>query len=443
MLLIVLSTFVALSVTYNLMIPVYEGDLDEREHVEKINYIYTRHEIGNLNVAWVPIPVQPPLYHAVSAFLLYATGTGPITLRANTTGGASHFGFEDIFASIQVQAFHMLRGFSTVLGLLTIVATYKAAKLLYKKETELALLVASMNAFVPQFVLVSSVVSFDAMVALFSTTSIYYAFSVIDSKRLSRKDGVACGAANAAAMLTKLNTILFPFLTFGAFLWKKLSSREVNTHGLTADYLLVLATTLLFSGWFFLRNQILYGNPIAWTHDPIYSHPYCISGTCSSFVDPKSILSPYFLHGTFFVYLFYSFWVRFDLIGLSTTGAVYYVLVILVFLMLIVFSALSLVGTCLAAIEKHRKNPEMFRLLGFSVIVVLTVFAVVFYYNLWYTNPLGRNLFPAICTITIIMTHGLSQLSYRLAGRSSLLPSSFVVFLLLINVAIIALNLLA
>ena len=119
----------------------------------------------------------------------------------------------------------------------------------------IALGAVALIAFNPQFMLVSSSISNDNLIILLSMLMIWLAIRIAQSGMTTRRTLIMAVLA-AAAVLTKLSAALLILVLLVALLiartpWRKWFS----------TLLIVGAIGLLLTGWWFLRNLELYGEP--------------------------------------------------------------------------------------------------------------------------------------------------------------------------------------
>ncbi len=420
-----LLAFVLLGTAYSFMVPIYEAP-DEPEHVARINYIYLNRSLGNPTVGWVPLQIEPPLYHATLALLLYLIGSGPISLHLVRSGTHfpayfTHSEAEQNFSLPEVRVFHVLRLLSVIFSMGTIVTTYKTARFLFK-DGNLPLLTAAMAAFIPQFTFMSSVVNYDALANFLSAVSFFFVFKLLASVEFVKRDVKLTGLSNGVALLAKISNFLVPLITLAGFILKFGLSNWSDRWKLVRNYVIVVAITLAVSGWFFVRNQLIYGNPVGWTLNPVFINP-----NAGFTAEPKTLFSSYFTSGFFFNQFFNSFWLNFGWMNVQGPMALYWVLRL--------FTLIAVVGVCCSAASAYRKNALKLQLLGICTLFVLLTFAMIVYFNLWYTQYQGRYMFPAISAISLLTVEGLSWVSERATKMRAILPAILGGFLFLVNVA--------
>jgi Dolichyl-phosphate-mannose-protein mannosyltransferase len=154
---------------------------------------------------------------------------------------------------------HALRVISILLGLATVLLTYAAAKLASGRE-DLAAGAAAFVAFLPKFQVVSATFTNDALAIALSSLVLLLTLAVLrhPSPGAAAYGAFGIGAAAGAALTTKLNTA--PVL-LAAAVALILAARPLRERALHLGLLGV--GFLLVSGWWFLRNDDLYGEYLA------------------------------------------------------------------------------------------------------------------------------------------------------------------------------------
>lgn len=277
----ILGAFVALSLAYNVDVPAGEG-VDEIAHLTYTLYLKDHHALPILPFVAAPGTVlmgyHPPLYYLLAALIVtpidtadFATypanphfiwieGTGPgnrnVYLHSPLTG-------EDPFPYRGVAlAIHVLRLFSTVQGIAALLVVYALLRRL-AGASGLALVATAATAFQPSFVDVYSVAQNDGLVALFILFGTLWCFWLVERGFWGKPlpSAFAGGAALGLALLTKETTFaLVPVLAvaFGLIALRSRQYRRVVVHAATVG----AVAGLLAGGWY-LRNLVLYGNPLA------------------------------------------------------------------------------------------------------------------------------------------------------------------------------------
>lgn len=274
------ASFLFLAVAYSLVIPIFEGP-DEDDHFRFAKYIADHRAL--------PVQVfepgggeaghqgwQPPLYYSFAAALLAPMDTSDFAQHlwrnpaATFVGDAAccgrniyyHTDSENFPFHGTTLAVHWVRLFSALFGLIAVAATYALTLTLFPKELWLALAAAAVVAFNPSYLFASALVSNDAPLAALSALVLLGWVKFLTGQwNLSLRYPVLLGGLIGLALLVKTTAIgLIPFsiLVLGIIGWRQQNLRHALTAGVT-----LLAVVAIVSGWWLVRNQLLYGDPLA------------------------------------------------------------------------------------------------------------------------------------------------------------------------------------
>ena len=163
-------------------------------------------------------------------------------------------------------AAHVLRLFSTLLGLGTMLLIFAAGRLLWPAEPRPALLAVSLLALLPQFIFLHGSVTNDAMVIFWATATLYLLVRVWVRGSTPLLVGLA-GAAAGLALLSKMAGLLLIPYGMGFLLvaaWQRGGRKPAALlRPALRDALLYGAVAALVGGWLLLRNWQLYGDMTA------------------------------------------------------------------------------------------------------------------------------------------------------------------------------------
>ncbi|HSD82458.1 MAG TPA: glycosyltransferase family 39 protein, partial [Anaerolineae bacterium] len=263
---LVLIGYVCLAVVYSLVNPLFESP-DESNHYDFVRYLIAHHELPVQTLGKLTEYFEPPLYYAISAVLIGGVPVEAYTPRVNPFFGyeAYRFGIDNkaLYIHSAQEAFpyqgtalavHLLRGFSILLGALSLIVSFRALSEVFKRPA-MALGAIAFIAFNPQFLLISSSVSNDNLIILLSVLMTWLAIRIAQSG-ITQQRTLIMAALAAAAVLTKLSAALLILVFLAALFvartpWRKwLSTLTISG-----------AAGLVLTGWWFLRNMGLYGEP--------------------------------------------------------------------------------------------------------------------------------------------------------------------------------------
>jgi 4-amino-4-deoxy-L-arabinose transferase-like glycosyltransferase len=399
---------------------------DEEHHLNYINYVSRRLALPNQLIpekAVIGEGHQYPLYYVFGAAVVRALNadhgvelTTVPNKKHKLLGGDSltvpsfhHAGLDIFKAPSDAFSFYVLRALSVLFGLITVVFIYRLAGLFFK-EPPWACLAAVMAGTLPQFIFISLSVSNDGLSNALAAAALFYMVKIAASKdpRPDWKSHILLGLFLGLGVLAKKNglVLLLPaalVLVRSAWLRRgchpEHSEGSHSTLGRVGPAAAVVLIVIILTGWVFVRNQILYGDLLGNRMEKATLEPLGL-------IDEKTPTPAYVLHdflprlGTSFVAMFGQ-WASF--LPLS----VYY-------FYLAVFLA-GLAGVLILLIIKSLRD---FKILLMLVAWLVTLGAV-FYYNLTYTQPQGRLLFPALGPIAVLTAVGLEGLFSRIKARSA------------------------
>lgn len=224
-----------------------------------------------------PLYYAPPLYHALGACLVllthpdsldelphvmipspnWAVGWAPQPGRESDGKNVYAHRVEEWKRSNPVVGtVYLLRGFSMGLGALTVACTYALAKTLFPSRPCVTLGATAIVAFNPAFIFVSSGVTNDNLVNALTSLTLWNLVRLVQKQGRTWQWAVA-GVLVGLGLLTKQNVLMWLPLGLLAVL---MAARRGKTTARDAAVFLLPAITV--SGWWYLRNGFLYGDPL-------------------------------------------------------------------------------------------------------------------------------------------------------------------------------------
>ena len=295
---LLLAVFAALAGAYSLATPVFEGP-DEIWHFAFASHLA---DGGGLPVLDADNPnlllrnaAHPPLYYLPVAGLIAPLDRQdfPRQFRFNlasphiTPGSSSdrpnlliHTAHEDFPYKQAVLAVHLGRLVSIALGVLTLWGVWAGARRLAPgSEHGLALLATALAGFVPQFVYGSAMLNNDALAAAAGAWLLVALVELMNT--LSRRWALAAGVVLGIGLLSKIGMIaMLPLPVVALALvnaehWLRRrrqpssvqAPRRLPRQRLVDSVragVIVYAAAALVAGWWYVRNWLLYGDPLAW-----------------------------------------------------------------------------------------------------------------------------------------------------------------------------------
>jgi len=300
---VLLVLYVMLAGLYSLVTPVMEAS-DELWHYPMVKYIADHWSLPVQDPEkvgpWRQEGSQPPLYYWISALLTAWIDTsdvdqvrwlnphvdnGMITEDGNTNliihspgeGFVPRWPATGLYLGWTpmlpwrgtVLAIHLVRLLSVCMGAGTVYLTYLLALELWPERQGLALAAAAITAFNPMFCFISGAVNNDNLAMLLCALGIWLLVRLVrrygGAQPVSRMrwwmDIAALGVTLGLGALTKSSAMgLLPLvvLVVGYVAWKRRSLWYLITGGLATAGLVVA-----LSGWWFVRNMLLYAGD--WT----------------------------------------------------------------------------------------------------------------------------------------------------------------------------------
>lgn len=398
--------FLALSLAYNGATPLFEAP-DERDHFDYADWLANGNGLPHLvtDRAEVGEIWQPPLYYALIAAVIAPIDRSDLDtiapLSPDWQAGLSrvahyHTAAESFPYRHTALAVHIARGISTLLGLVTVMATFAMVRLLLPAY---ALVAAALVALNPQFIFMSAAVNNDNLVIALCSVALWILvrlITVADSPPHARAQAgwfVMLGLVWGLAGLAKLTGLTLGLVIGLTLLY--LARRAGSWRPLLQGGLLAGGVMMLVCGWWFWRNWQLYGDPLAW------SEMLAVTG---GLVRPELLSWPETLR--YATFLRQSFWAMFGY-GVAAPDSLYRMTGAIVMLavagwVMRAFGARPLAGT-----------PARFAV-GILALWSLTVFVFLLRWmrQIDATNQ-GRLLYPAVAALSVLLALGLAAWDRR------------------------------
>ena len=402
---ILLVVYVGLAVAYSLVNPLYEAP-DELRHVRYVRHIS----------AYRSLPVQragapraqshhPPLYYALGALVsgwvdveddvYYQPVENPFwayrywevgndNKNQYLHGPTRRLGPLSIPRMTGITlVVYLVRWITVLVGAGVVWLTYRIGVHVFPERPGLAVGGAALVAFNPQFLYLSGAVNNDVPAALWGAAVLLVSLDVLSQgPRLATN--ILLGVLFGLAMLTKIHLVVLfvPIvLAHGMALW-----RDRDWRDFLRTNIIVIGLALLVSGWWFARNQMLYGDPLgASVHSQLWNS--------------RSPSDGWWALRQELPYLWSTLWGRFGYGQVALPSLVYHGL--------LVFCGVSLAGYLVPRDRSLRSRPA-----GLLVSTVAVFVAWVLFYTLVQpAGARGRFLFPALPAFGMLTVGGLQRFS--------------------------------
>jgi len=395
-----LVVYVGLAVAYSLADPLYEAP-DELRHVRYVRHIS---EYRGLPLQKENGPRaqshHPPLYYALGALLsawvpveedvYYQPRENPFWAYRYWEVGSDNKNqyIHDVSTFLGMLPLPQLRGIALVvyivrwmtvlMGSVVVWLTYCIGLRVFPERPSLALGGAAMVALNPQFLYLSGAVNNDVPAAMWGGAALLVCLQVAQGG-LSRRRSFTLGLLFGLGVLTKIHVIVL--LAPIQLALAAAARQDGGWRGFLEANIEVLGSAALVAGWWFVRNQVLYGDPLGVSaHSELWNSRSPLEGLWALRQDLP--------------YLWSSLWGRF--------GYGQVVMPRVVYRGVLAFSVIGLVGHLLPG-ERALKP-----LTALILITTVTVFVVwVAYYILVQpAGARGRFLFPALPALGLLVAGG-------------------------------------
>lgn len=407
-LLISVLLYVSLSAAYVVSTPAFEGP-DESDHWFYAWQLANRHtlpvarftarELGRPILDEGGLAHHPPLYYALLAGAMElaqrrdtvaSQSTNPESLQPTPAGAFLWLHGDDERAPVsrEIRFLRLLRGFSVLCGLVTLVATWILARLAFPRRVAIADVAALLLATMPAFAFHHAVLDNGNLAATFAHVALLVLCAALAAARFDSRIAIVGGTLLGLCLLTKLTTLALVPLFFGVAAvaaWKS-SSRRTAMIALVVGGLVVAA----LCGWFFVRNFQLYGDVLGGAaHERVYASIRVPEGRALEW-----------LRVGFFPNIFTS------LLGMFGNWTVPPHPALVTFGKVI--AAIAVCGVVFNLVRPRREART--RVVCVLVAAAALVFLATLHFNLTFRQPQGRYLFPAIGPIAIVLAAGLVRI---------------------------------
>ena len=393
----VLTYFAAFALCFALLVPPWEPP-DEPSHLFYVNFVAQRARLPNqyeTGESVVGEGHQPPLYYVLGAAVdrtlepdhsvdiepvrnpRHVWNKGPdwyVPVYAHTS--------PDIFATARDRlGFYALRLLSVFLALANLAYMWKIFSL-FVDGSGWSALASLWVVTLPQFAFISASINNDNLANLLSTLTLYLALRLLKAPERSRPFALT-GLALGLGLLAK-KTLLFTVPGIVVILGYLALKRRSSLRALAGRGALLFGVAGLVSSPFFVRNYLLYGEFLGTRME---------RSTLTALVQPKSLSSSYFVT-SFPVKMFTSYVGEFGYMNVPMPVLVYAVYAALV--------AIGAAGLLLYLWRRRGRDESVW----FGLLFILACLAGAVVYNLTYSMPQGRFLFPVVALLAALLALG-------------------------------------
>ena len=401
---LIIFAFIVLSVSASVINPIHEAT-DELRHYRFVQHIV---QTGRLPVQdGIECRTQshhPPLFYSLGALATFWIDTGQWVCAEPETNPFWNYRQWEVGVdnknlylhrpneafpwSGEALAAHLTRFVNVLIGAATVYLTWLIGRAIWPKRPYLALGGTAFVAFNPMFVYMAGAINNDVIAALSGTAVALACVRLVqDENGLSRRWGVVLGVLYGLALLSKFNLLALGGTIGVAATW--VAWRRKQWRQWLEVAVIAGLTTALLSGWWFVRNVILYGEP---TGVQQLTEMWGMRNPSESWGLAFSELKPTWT----------SLWGRFGYGQIPLPDGIYIGLLWVI--------GLGLLGLLIPLVlrRKNELNQVGMPLLVLVLNVVLG-FVVVFYYLLISpAGAMGRFFYPALSSLSVLAFYGLS-----------------------------------
>lgn len=401
---IIVILYLLCALIYSVVTPAWEAP-DEVGHFEFIRHLRQTKTLPDVRTAVPGEAHQPPLYYMVAAlFTLPAnvsTSVGafrpnPDFVWRNEGGTDSNAGLQSPDQTFPYQgqrlALQLARLSSVTMGALTVFFIIKTGWLIFPNQPQIGLLAGALAAFTPQFLFISGAINNDNLLILATTGACWQMLRVL--KRPQQwQQWAAVGLWVATAVLSKLTGVAVGLTAVFALLLCAITARSWKL--LLRGGAGLALPPLLLTGWWFVRNQRLYGDLLGLR---IYEQTFAVNVRQTAL--HRSDLRE------FAQVQFRSFWGMFGWMNVAAPDWFYTAVKLLLLA--------ALLGVLLFIIRRQQVNLNRFQKQALAVLgAALLAQEGIILYTLTrckITCYQGRFLLPALLAIMLFVSFGLLQL---------------------------------
>lgn len=379
--LLVLSAI--LLVMWSFVVPIFEAP-DESHHWIYARYVHDHRRLPPFSPEMVEA-THPPLYYLLIAPLAVECAIPPMRVESSRFGSyrlmcPPRF-YENCYSDFRrYWPIRFGRLVSVFLSLITVLFTYLAAREATGSEYT-GILASSLTLLLPQFTFRGTNISCDVGVTTMCAVSTYFVVRLF-RRGFTWRTAWLASLSCVLAFLSKVSAIIFIPVLAGA-----LMAGAPNWRLRMKRLSVILIVPLLAAPWL-IRNQLLSGDLLAIQG---------IAKDLPEIVTRRSLWSPYFLT-TFPTVSAQSFVGVFGYMNVYLPRRLYWIFAAL--------AVAAVAGLCRGLFRRKLSA----RLVGILVALPVMSVASLVQFNLTFTQPQGRYVFPALPAVMILAAIGLEAL---------------------------------
>lgn len=268
-----LLLFGILGTGYSVVVPLWEAP-DEIGHVSFVTHLRHTHSLPIQQPGVTGSAHHPPLYYLLvaiaslpadindatgafrpnSAFVWAGQGGQEVNIALHTSGETFPFVGQSLLV-------HLARLASVLMGLVTVAFIIGLGWEVFPRRAEIGLLAGTLTAFNPQFLFISGAVNNDNLLVMGASGAWFFAIRALRDPSRWRA-WLVVGIWLAVAILAKVSGLVIAAAI--GLLLVACALRQRSLRLLIQCVVAVGLPVLLLTGWWFIRNQVLYGDPMGW-----------------------------------------------------------------------------------------------------------------------------------------------------------------------------------